>query len=254
MILAREDETVDGLLNGRLQVIQKKKGYRFSLDALLLASFIRLGQDHSLLDMGTGSGVLALITAMQRPDVRAAGIDIQEGMVEMAMRSAALNGLDDRVSFKAGDIRQIRRFFDAGSFDAVVCNPPYRKANAGRINPLGEKALARHEIRGDLRDFLEAAAYVLKPGGRFFVIYPAQRLVSLIAGMREAALEPKRFRLVHSRSDTAGTFVLSEGCKGGGEELEVLPPLFIYRDSELYTEDMEEIFRELNRFPTAGGG
>ncbi|SEM72923.1 tRNA1Val (adenine37-N6)-methyltransferase [Syntrophus gentianae] len=254
MILQREDETVDGLLNGRLQVIQKKKGYRFSLDALLLASFLRLGRENALLDMGTGSGVLALISAVRRPDVRVVGMDIQEDMVEMATRSAALNGLEDRVKFRVGDVRQIRRLFEAESFDAVVCNPPYRKVNSGRINPLGEKALARHEIRGTLRDFLEAASYVLKPGGRLFVIYPAQRLVSLIAGMREAVLEPKRCRGVHSRSDTPGTFVLAEGVKGGGEELEVLPPLFIYKDAEDYTEAMEEIFKELSLIPSFGGG
>jgi len=249
MMLQREDETVDSLLDGRLQVIQKKKGYRFSLDALLLASFIRLGRESSLLDLGTGSGVLALITAMRRPDVRVAGIDIQEDMVEMATRSAALNGLEDRVTFQVGDVRQIRRVYEEESFEAVVSNPPYRKVNSGRINPLGEKALARHEIRGTQRDFLEAAAYVLKPGGRLFVIYPARRLASLIAGMREAALEPKRYRGVHSRCDTAGMFVLGEGCKGGGEGLGVLPPLFIYRDSGGYTEAMEGIFTELSRFP-----
>jgi len=249
MILQREDETVDGLLNGRLQVIQKKKGYRFSLDALLLASFIRLGREHSLLDMGTGSGILALITAMRRPDARVVGIDIQADMVEMAMRSAALNGLEDRVMFRVGDVRQIRRIYKAESFDAVVCNPPYRKVNSGRINPLGEKALARHEIGGTLRDFLEAACHVLRPGGRLFVIYPARRLASLVAGMRETALEPKRYRGVHSRCDTTGTFILAEGCKGGGEELGVLPPLFIYRDSGGYTEAMEGIFTELSRFP-----
>jgi len=254
MVLQREDETVDGLLNSRLRVIQKKKGYRFSLDALLLAHFIRLRRDDSLLDMGAGSGVIALITAMRRPDVRVTGIDIQEDMAAMATRSAALNGLEDRVIFRVGDVRLIRRSFEAESYDAVVFNPPYRKVNSGRINPRGEKALARHEIRGTLGDFLEAASYVLKPGGRLFVIYPARRLASLIAGMRESSLEPKRYRGVHSRIGTTGAFILVEACKGGGEELEVLSPLFIYEAQGGYAEEMQEIFNELSLFPSSADG
>lgn len=254
MIPQREDETVDELLNGRLKVIQKAKGYRFSLDALLLAHFIRLRRNESLLDMGTGSGVIALITAMRRPDVRIAGIDIQEEMVEMASRSAALNSLEERLTFKAGDIRLIRRIFDSESFDAVVVNPPYRKLHSGRINPRGEKALARHEVRGTLRDFLEAASYVLRPGGRIFVIYPIRRMAALIAGMRKTVLEPKRCRIIHSRCDTEGIFILAEGCKGGGEELEILPPLFIYRNEGEYTEAMGEIFNELSRLPSSDDG
>jgi len=254
MILQHEDETIDELLNGRLKVIQKKKGYRFSLDALLLAHFIRLHRYDSILDMGTGSGVIALVTAMRWPDVRIAGVDIQEDMVAMATRSAVLNSLENRVTLRTGDVRSIRRNFDAESFDAVVFNPPYRKLNSGRINPMGEKALARHEIQGTIRDFLEAASYVLRPGGRIFVIYPARRMVALIAGMREASLEPKRYRCIHSRCDTEGIFVLAEGCKGGGEELEVLAPLFIYTDEENYTEAMQEIFNELSLLPPYDGG
>jgi tRNA1Val (adenine37-N6)-methyltransferase len=254
MILHRQDETVDDLLNGRLKIIQKKKGYRFSLDALLLAHFISLRRNNSILDMGTGSGVISLITAMLMPDVRVVGIDIQEEMIGMAARSAVLNGLEDRVTFRVGDVRLIRRDFEAESFDAVVFNPPYRKLNSGRINPEGEKALARHELRGTLEDFLQGASHVLKPGGRLFVIYPARRLTTLMAGMRKTALEPKRCRLVYSRRDTVGTFVLAEGCKGGGEELEILPPLFIYNDQENYTEEMQEIFTELSCFPPSGGG
>jgi len=253
-MLLHEDETADELLHGRLRVIQKKKGYRFSLDALLLAHFIRLCRGDSLLDLGTGSGVIALIAALHRPEVRVTGIDIQEKMVEMAARSAALNGLEGRVTFTAGDVRLLSLTFAAESFDAVVCNPPYRKVNSGRVNPREEKALARHELQGTLRDFLSSASHVLKPGGRFFVIYPARRMATLIAEMRDASLEPKRYRGVHSRFDSEGVFVLVEGRKGGGEELEILPPLCIYKDSGAYTDAMEEIFRDLSRPPQSGDG
>ncbi len=87
-----------------------------------------------------------------------------------------------------------------------------------------------------------------------FVIYPARRLTTLMVGMRETALEPKRCRLIFSRCDSAGMFVLAEGCKGGGEELKIVPPLFIYNEQGIYTEEMQEIFNELSRFPQSGGG
>ena len=241
----RLEETLDELLGGRLQVLQKAKGYRFSLDALLLAHFVRLRTGEQVLEMGAGSGVISLILTKRWDEVSMTGIDIQAGMVEMACRSIALNELGAKVTMRQLDIREIQGAFPPKTFDAVIANPPYRKANAGRTNPDHEKALARHEIAGGLRDFLRAAAYVLKPAGRAYFIYPASRLVELLSAMRAARVEPKKLRLVYSRTGTAGQFVLTEGLREGGEELEILPPLIIYDEKDNYTDEMAGIFKEL---------
>ncbi|MBI4632778.1 MAG: tRNA1(Val) (adenine(37)-N6)-methyltransferase [Deltaproteobacteria bacterium] len=244
--LFREEETVDDLLGGTLKIFQKKKGYRFSLDALLLSQFVKLKSGDQILDMGAGAGVIALILAKRGDCGKVTGMDIQEEMVEMATRSARLNKLDDRVVFLPGDVKEIAAVMKSQSFDAVVFNPPYRKLHSGRINPDDRKATARHEIRGSLGDFLAAARHVLKAGGRVFIIYPATRMVELLCRMRAERLEPKRVRLVHSDCISGGEFVLAEGVKGGGEELEVMAPLLIYGPDGEYTAAMKDIFRELS--------
>ena len=243
------DETLDDIAGGRLKILQKAKGYRFSLDALLLAHFVCLQPGNQVLEMGTGSGVVSLILADRGEEVTLTGIDVQEEAVDMAARSVAINALSHKLTLHRVDVRKIKDAFTQGSFDVVVANPPYRKINSGRINTDRQKAIARHEIAGTIEDFLRAAGYVLRPGGRACFIYPATRMVELLCSMREALVEPKRLRMVYSNQDEAGQFVLVEGVKEGGEELAVMPPLFIYEKKGGYTAEMAGIFKELSSSP-----
>lgn len=244
--LQREGETVDELLGGRIKIFQKEKGYRFSLDALLISHFARLKKDDCVIDLGTGSGVIAMIMAMRKGSGKVIGVDIQEEFVDMAKRSVRLNNLQEKVDIRLGDIRKIGTLFNENSCDVSICNPPYRKLKSGRINPDNQKSFARHEIKGSLYDFLRAAAYVLKKTGRAYIIYPATRMVELISSMRTVGIEPKRMRVVHSHGESRGEFILVEGKKGGREELEILPPLIVYAHANEYTDAMKSIFRELS--------
>ncbi len=242
----REGEVLDGLLDGRLQVLQKKRGYRFSVDALLLAHFVRLRRGDRICDLGTGCGVLPLLLAGRRPGIRAVGIELQAELADLARRNAVLNGLADRIEILPGDIRNIKSLLPRSSFDTVVSNPPYRRARSGRVNPDSEKAAARHEIKGTIEDFIRAARFLLKPDGRAFFIYAAVRSVEILARMRAAGIEPKRLRLVHDDRNAPGAFVLIEGRCGGGEELKVEPPLFL-RDESGSTEEMKRLFAGLSQ-------
>ena len=252
--LVREEETADAICGGRLRVIQRKRGYRFSLDALLLAHFALLRAGDDLIDLGTGGGIIALILAKRFCCGRVLGVDIQEGLVEMARRSVVLNGLDGHVEICQGDVRNPAGFCESQSFSAAVFNPPYRRLRSGRMNPDSEKAVARHELAGTAGDFLMAAAHALRPDGRAYAIYPVSRMVEMLAQMRNRRIEPKRLRLVHSGRGGPGVFALLEGVKGGREGLKVLPPLFIYERSGAYTVEMAEIFTDLCAFPAPCGG
>ncbi len=248
------EETLDEILGGRLRILQKKRGYRFSLDALLLAAFVVLRRNDVLIELGTGSGVIAMILAHRFLSGRILGIDIQEEFVERATRSAALNGLEGRVTFSRGDVRSPESICAPGSFDVAVFNPPYRRISSGRRNPDPERAVARHEIRGTAEDFLAAADHALREGGRVHAIYPATRMVEIISRMRGRRIEPKRLRIVHSRPGGKGVFVLVEGVKGGGEELLVEPPLRIYDGEGRYSGEMRAVFSALSAFPVGAGG
>jgi tRNA1Val (adenine37-N6)-methyltransferase len=248
-----DEETLDEILDGHLRVFQKKKGYRFSLDSILLASFVSLKPRTGAIDLGCGSGILLLILAKRFPHVHYTGLEIQESLALLAQKNTQLNGLDSRVTILLGDAQKTKDIVLAHSFDTVIFNPPYRKLKSGRINPALEKAIARHEIKGSLKIFLQASQYLLKHGGKVFTIYPAKRLVELIYLFRQSGIEPKKMKLVYSDICSDAEFALVEGKSGGREELKMAPPLFIYDQNKKYTQEMDGIFTELSRFPADGG-
>lgn len=229
------NETLDALFNGRVRLYQSRSGYRFSLDALLLAYFTRLKQGEKIIDLGAGNGVVPLILAHRYPWADVTGVELQEHMVERARKNVRLNGLQGRVEICRGDVRAIEGVRSAESFHAAVCNPPYRKPTSGRVSPDEEKRLARHEFAGSLGDFLCAASYLLQAKGRLSMIYPAVRSVDLLAAMRRKDIEPKRLRLVHSFMEAEAALILVEGVKGGRSGVEILAPLIIYQSGKKYS-------------------
>ncbi len=239
-------ETLDGLFQGALKIIQRREGYRFSVDAPLLASFVRLKRGERVVDLGTGSGVILLILAKRYPQVgELVGVEIQQELVELARRNVILNEMEGLIRIVHGDIRGIKNFFDAGSFDVVVSNPPYYPLHERRSGYLSQRAMARHEVAGGIREVMVASSYLLREGGRGYFIYPSRRAATLIHQMREARLEPKRMRWVHSFEGEPAKMVMVQGVKGAGEGLEVEPPLFIFRSPGEYTQEMETVLFRL---------
>ncbi len=239
-----KDETLDTLFQGKLAIIQKRRGYRFSLDAILLADFVGTHGGERIIDVGSGNGVVALVLAFLHPSVQLFGLEIQEKMVERASRSVALNGLESRVEILHGDVCSIQRIFASESFDIAVCNPPYRRLTSGRINPDPERRVARHEIKGSLSDFVRAGSYLLRRKGRMALVYPATRLLDLLQLMRQERMEPKRLRLVHSFEKGAATLALVEGILGGRSELKVMPPLIVYARENQYGPEIRAILQD----------
>jgi tRNA1Val (adenine37-N6)-methyltransferase len=248
-----DEVTLDEILDGRLRIFQKKKGYRFSLDAILLAHFISLKSRSKAIDLGTGSGIIPLILAIHFPNVDCIGLEIQESMASIAQKNTIVNCLQDRVTIIHGDASRIKSFFPAHSFDVVIFNPPYRRIRSGRINPDPEKAIARHEIKGSLKLFLLAAEYLLKPRGQVFTIYPAKRMAGLIELFRMSSIEPKRMRLVFSDAESDAELALVEGRAGSLEEMKIESPIIIYGEDKKYSQQMKKIFSGL-AFAANGDG
>ncbi len=238
------DETLDTLLRGKLSIFQGAKGYRVSLDAILLARFVTIHGAKRILDLGSGNGAIALMLAILNPGTRIVGLEAQEPMVDRARRSVQVNRLEERVDVVHGDVRSIKQHFSPASFDAVVSNPPYRVARSGRINPDPEKRVARHEVLGALADFLQAGAYVLGTSGTFGVVFPARRTIDLLWGMRQQGIEPKRLRFVHALVGSPASLVLVEGTKEGGKELIVMPPLVVYKRDKKYSPELKVMLGE----------
>jgi tRNA1Val (adenine37-N6)-methyltransferase len=219
----RPGESVDDFLEGRLKLIQSKSGYRFSIDAILLSEFVTIKKGDMVADLGTGCGIIPLILLLTTPVDYVFGLEIQAELAEQASRNALLNGLSNRLAIVRGDIRHPPI---APSFvDVVVCNPPYRKKDSGRINPDPQRAIARHEILASLDDILDTASIILRPKGRLALIYPVGRLVDVMVRLRRLGMEPKRIRIIYPAMKSEAKLALVEASKGGRPGLKVLPPL-----------------------------
>jgi len=221
------DETLDAFLDGNLKIIQQRKGYRFSIDAVLLSRFVKLQKNEKVVDLGTGCGILPLLLSRTMKTLTFVGVEIQKNLADLADRNVHLNHLESRITILHEDFRSLKRGFSPGAFDVVLSNPPYRKHLTGRINPSAEKAIARHEIKGTLDDLLSVASYLLPPKGRCCLIYPAARTVDLLVTLRGNKLEPKRAQWVYSREGEEAKWVLVEAVKTSGVELKTLPPLIL---------------------------
>ena len=238
----KKGESLDDLLKGKLSIIQKIEGYRFSIDPILLAGFAHIKRCDLVADLGAGSGVISLILAYRHRQIKITGIEIDAEQADMASRSLTLGSLNKRAAIIKGDLKEIKSLSPPEIYSVVVANPPYGKATSGRINPDEKIAAARHEIRGGLYDFLKAAAYLLKYRGRVNLIYPARRLADLIYDMRMTGIEPKRLRSVHSNRGEPAKLVLLEGVKGGGVEMKVMDPLYIYDGKGNYSKEVEGMY------------
>lgn len=239
----QEGETLDDLRFGGLRIIQRKDGYRFSLDPVLLCAFARVAAGETVVDLGSGSGVIPLLLARQYEAARIVGVERQSAMIDRSRRSVQLNGLEGRITILGGDLRQVRSLLGAESAQVVLANPPFRKMDSGRLSPKFERAQARHEVAGGLADFIAAAAYLLGTGGRCYLVYLAERLAELLDLLRQAGLEPKRLRCIHSRAGEAARMVLVESRRGGGVGLTIEAPLYVY-DGEHYSAEVVNCYGE----------
>jgi tRNA1Val (adenine37-N6)-methyltransferase len=217
------DESIDDFMGGRLRLIQSKKGYRSSIDAILLSDFVTVKKDDIITDLGTGCGIIPLILLLTRSVKFALGLEIQAELASQASRNIILNGVSKKMSVVLGDIRNppTKESFS----NVVVCNPPYRKRDSGRINPDHQRAIARHEMFVSLDDILNCAKRVLKAKGRIAMIYPAERLADLFIKMRSIDLEPKRLRIIYPGMESNAKLALLEASLEGRRGLKILPPL-----------------------------
>ena len=236
------EETLDTLFGGRLKILQKRRGYRFSIDALLLAHFTEPGRDDRIIDLGTGCGIVPLVLIFRKKVKRITGVEIQPSLADLARRNAVLNRCSSRIQVWEKDLRGLDQRVKRESFDLVLTNPPFRKVGSGRLNPHTEKAVARHEIQATLEDVLRSAQYLLKDKGCLAIIYPASRVAELMRGLSKHHLEPKRVQFVHSREGDEARLVLVEALKEGHAQVKVLPPFFLYDSIGNYTPAARELF------------
>lgn len=237
-----ENERLDDLQRNGLKIIQKTDGFCFGMDAVLLSGFVSVKPGERALDLGTGTGIIPLLLSAKTKGEHFIGLEIQTEIMKMAQRSVALNGLEKKIDIIQGDIKEASRIFGAASFDVVTSNPPYMNDAHGLKNPGDVKAISRHEVLCTLEDVVREGTKALKPGGRFYMVHRPHRLAEIITVMRQYKLEPKRMKFVHPFADKDANMVLIEAVRGGGAWLKLEPPVIVYKEPGVYTDEIYEIY------------
>jgi len=236
-----EGETLDAFYHGRIRVLQTKRGYRFSVDAPLLADFIRTRPDDDALELGTGSGIISLLLSV-KPFRRIMAVEIQPGLAELARRNVELNGLGNRIEVIETDLRT----FEPGrAFDLIFSNPPYIRKATGFLSSSAEKSAARHELHGAIGEILSRTAAWLAPDGRACFVYPERRRDDFLAAAGECGLGVRRLRLVLPRAGRPPNLFLIELGRAGRAEpetAELLAPLVLYGPDGDYTAAAKAVF------------
>ena len=234
--------TTDTFFDGRIRVMQNRRGYRFSIDAVLLAYHAKPQAQQKALDLGTGCGIISLIMASRRSDLKIYAVEVQRELADLADANVHQNHLQDRIHVLFMDMKLLTLKMTSGPFDLIVSNPPYHKPGSGRINPDAQRAVARHEIKTSLIDVLQTTRRLLRTAGRFVTIFTAERTTDILSQMRNEQIEPKMLRMIHSNRNADARLILIEGLKGGRPGLKIAPPLIIYDENGDYTAEVQQMF------------
>ena len=235
-------ERIDDLQRNGYRIIQNEEKFCFGMDAVLLSGFAKVKPGEQVLDLGTGTGIIPILLEAKTEASHITALEIQEESADMARRSVALNGLSEKISVVTGDIKEASTLFGKAVFDVVTTNPPYMNDRHGLKNPDMPKAIARHEILCSLEDVIREASLVLKPNGRFYMVHRPFRLAEIFAVLQKYKLEPKAMRLVHPFADKEPNMVLIEALKGGKSMIKIAPPLIVYKEPGVYTEEIYDVY------------
>ncbi|MFK4785729.1 tRNA1(Val) (adenine(37)-N6)-methyltransferase [Fusobacterium sp. MFO224] len=248
MIELKENEVINNLLNKNLKIVQRPDYFNFSLDSLLVSDFISLGKNiNKIVDLGTGNGAIPLFLS-ERTKAVIKGIEIQEVSANLAKKNIKLNNLEDRIEIINDNMKNWKKYFNHGSQDAVITNPPFFKFNGNKefLNDLDQLTLARHEITINLEEIIEVASCLLKDKGYFAMVHRPDRILEIIDVMRKYNITPKKIRFCHTKLNKQSKILLIEGVKFGAENMKILPPLIAHDENGKYSEEVLDMFEAKN--------
>lgn len=243
-----DDLTNDEVLRGRLTLLQPRVGYRFSIDPLLLADFVGPPPFGRTADLGAGVGIVGLLLAQRDPTAQLTLVELQPRLAALCQENARRNGMEDRVSVIEGDLlaRETRPKLPGATFDRVVSCPPYYRLGTGGINPDGEEAIARHELRLPLSDLVAAARRLVGFRGQVSLVYPSPRLSEMLRHLEDHGLTPLRLRLVYPRPGEPAQRALITACKGARASLTIDPPFYVRDEHGEYSREARRALGEID--------
>lgn len=238
-----ENEKIEDLQFKNLKIIQNKKGFCFGIDSILLSDFAKnIKKNSKVLDLGTGTGIIATLLCAKTKLKEIIGIEIQKEVYEMAKKSIKINNLENKFKIINDDILNIDKKLEKNTFDAIVTNPPYKKKDTGIKNEEEKKIISRHETTATIEDFIKISKNLLKDKGELYMVHRPDRIVDILSIMRKYKIEPKLIRFVYSNEKSEPKLILIKGIKNAKPFLKVQNNLYIYNKDGQYTEEINEIY------------
>lgn len=240
-----ENERIDDLEYKNLKIIQNEKGFCFGIDSVLLSDFAKgIKKNSTVVDIGTGTGIISILLSAKTDAKKIYGIEIQEDVANMAKRSIKLNNLEDKIEVLNINIKDVFEYLEPNKIDAIVTNPPYMKQNTGKVNEEKKKLISRHEIECTLEDIIQISYKLLKSNGEFYMVHRAERIVDILYNLRKYKLEPKVLRFIQARENKEPNLVLIKAVKNAGYQLSLENPLIVYNNDGSYTDEILEIYNK----------
>lgn len=241
----KENERIDDLEFKGLKIIQNEKGFCFGMDSVLLSDFAKNMKNNStVLDLGTGTGIIPILLCGKTNLKKVVGIEIQKDVANMAKRSSQLNNLQDRFEVVNTNIIDLKNIYEKQSFDVIVTNPPYKKENTGITNENEAKLISRHEITANLEDFISISKDLLKDKGEFYMVHRPERLVDILSLMRKYKIEPKILKFVSPNKNKEPNLILVKGIKNANSFLKIEKNLYVYNEDGKYTNEILKIYNK----------
>lgn len=240
-----ENERIYDLEFKNLKIIQNCTGFCFGIDSVLLSDFAKeIKKNSTVVDIGTGTGIISILLSAKTDVRKIYGIEIQEDVANMAKRSVNLNNLEDKIEIINTNIKNIFNFLEPNKIDAIVTNPPYMKLNTGAQNEEKKKLISRHEVECTLEDIVKISYRLLKSNGEFYMVHRAERIVDILYYLRQYKLEPKVLRFIQPKENKEPNLVLIKAVKNAGYQLTLEKPLIIYNNDGSYTDEILEIYNK----------
>lgn len=245
-IKLNKDERIDDLELNNLKIIQNKNYFCFGMDSIILSDFAKnIKNNSTVLDLGTGTGIISILLTAKINAKKIYGIELQEEVAKMANKSIKLNKLENKIEIINDNIKNLEKYFKKNSIDAIVTNPPYKKENTGVKNENKIKLISKYELEACLEDFIKISSILLKDKGEFYIVHRPDRMVDIIEILRKYKLEPKLIKLVYPKINKAPNLILIKCVKNANSFFKFDEPLIVYNNDNTYTEKLLKIYNKL---------
>ena len=237
-------ESIIPLLNKNLKIIQRSDYFNFSIDSLLISEFINIQKNtKKILDLGTGNAAIPLFLS-KKTSAKIYGIEIQEISYNLALRNININSLNEQIYIIYDNMKNYSKYFNSGSFDIIISNPPFFKINENTnfLNELKQLSIARHEVEINLEELIKIASELVKDRGYFYLVHRADRLSEILNNLIKYRFEAKKIKFCYTTKHKNAKIVLIEAIKNGKSGLTILPPLIINKENGEYTDEILKMF------------